>query len=234
MFWHSVVGGVGLLLSWRIWIGIIFYILANLITLGVGGALFAKERTAGAGCFYVMLIRPALTAIFVSIFVVSLFPVMLGAEEAVSPSQILRFLWPISKAGLIAFVIVGLLVLLPIVGDFVGNSVTLQTFLLGVIVFRFLCADFIEFVTKGNQPISHSVYPSLWEWLGYLVLVGVLARLALFSAALVATLADQRGWGGSAQTAGFVVGVVLGVVAGFLPLFMYAQHVRIALSPKLV
>jgi hypothetical protein len=229
VFWDSVLGGFGLLLSVRIWVGLVLYIVANLFTLGIGGALFSKDKTVAAGCLFTALVRPALGAVFISLFVVSLFPVMLGAKEAVGFQMIRTMLWPICAAGLIAFIIVMLLGFVPILGSLISESVTLPTFIQGVIVFRFFMAAVMASLPENEQPSNTNIYPGFWETIGYLLIAAVFARLAIFLSALIMAKSAQTGWEDKAENLGVIIGLVFGVVGGFLPLFMYVQHVHHAL-----
>jgi hypothetical protein len=230
VFWNSVLGGFGLLLSWKIWVGLALYMIANFITLGIGGALFSKRKTAAVGCVFTALVRPALGAVFISLFVVSLFPIMLGAKEAIGFQMIRTMLWPICVAGLIAFVSIMVLSFAPIIGALIGESVTLPTFIQGAIVFRFFMAALLSALPDAERPANPDIYPGFWETIGYLLIAAAFARLTVFLSALITARAAHAD---SEELAGdfvAVVGLIFGVVGGFLPLFMYVQHVHHALS----
>lgn len=226
MFWDSVLGGFGLLLSWKIWVGLALYMVANLVTLGIGGVLFSKDKTAAVGCLFNALVRPALGAVFISIFVVSLFPIMLGAKEAIGFQMIRTMLWPICVAGLIAFVVVMVLSFVPILGGLIGESVTLQTFIQGALVFRYFMAAVLANLPDSERPANTDIYPGFWETIGYLIIAAVFARVIIVLSAGITAKAAHTDWDEQAGDFVAISSLVLSVMGGFLPLFMYVQHVH--------
>jgi hypothetical protein len=81
----------------------------DLATLAVGGALFAKGTTKTIGFLFAALVRPIVGAVFVSFFVVSLYPILLGSKETIDFEMVSNLVWPICVAGLIAFAAVTVL-----------------------------------------------------------------------------------------------------------------------------
>lgn len=232
MFWASLLAGAGVLLSWKIWVLILLYLFLSLVPLALSAGLFSKaESGSGAagtgGCLFEIVGRPLIQGVFVSFFVIVALPLMLGAPNMTPLADVLPMAWPITKAGLVATIVVVGLCLIPVVGHLIASSAGAQTFLMGVIVFRLFFADAEQ---QMNLPEHASIYPSLWHCLGYLVISALLVWLLTILGALVGTLLEGTGHDSASSGMALVIGPLFGIAGGFLPLFMYVQYVKMAIS----
>lgn len=98
-------------------------------------------------------------------------------------------------------------------------------------MFRFLVGAELARLTIG-LPESVSIYPGFLASLGYLIIAGILVRAALFGGALLPAAAENKGLPNLAEMATIAIAPILGILGGLLPLFMYAQHVRLVLFPQ--
>ena len=166
--------------------------------------------------------------VLMSIIIAYLLPTMIGTGGTTDLSRIVQFIGPIAVAGIVGVVLVILISFIPILGGFVAESSGVQGFIIGVIIFRIFSSDAIANVIERAGLTGVSVYPSFWLSMGYLAIASLLAYAAMLLVAFIQT-ARGKDSGGLA----LLLGPAFGVMAGFLPLLMYAQYVGLALRSAL-
>lgn len=181
-----------------------------------------------AGCLFTALVGPLFQGLIMSIFVGFYLPMMLGSKEVMSSALVLSFLWPLVKAGFAAVIVVTVLCFVPVLGGLIAQSPGIQNFLLGVIIFRLVAGPALAEASE-KYSISSSVYPGFWSAVGYLIIAGLLVRLILYGGAFASSIAKNRTASEKMEAILMALAPSLGVLGGLLPLFMYAQHVRLAL-----
>ena len=128
-----------------------------------------------------------------------------------------------------ALVITLVLSFLPIVGGLISKTPGVDTFIQGVVIFRVFSAGFIERILERADIHVANLYPGFWASVGYLVLATGLVYACFFAfAALGVTLSRNRYSGDGAPP--FFLGMALIPILGMLPLFMYANHVTLAIQ----
>lgn len=231
MFWDSVVAGFGVLGHAKIWIGIILLVVANVGFLVMSTSIFGRGESGGrmaAGCLLTGLGAPLFHGFAMSVFVGFYLPMMLGSDEIMSSAWVMSALWPLAKAGVLAVIVVFVLCIVPVLGDFISNSPGTQTFLVGVIIFRLATGPVLA-EASSKYSISSSVFPSLWSSIGYLVIAGLLVRVLLFGGAFLSAVPKKREVTDLVGAILMALAPSFGILGGLLPLFMYAQHVRLVL-----
>jgi len=81
-----------------------------------------------------------------------------------------------------------------------------------------------EILTEAN--VQGSVYPGFWASIGFLVIAGVLVRLVMLGLALLSVPLEDTAVG---ELMPLVIGPVLGILGGIIPLFMYSSYVRLSI-----
>lgn len=231
MFWNSVLAGFGILSHGKLWLGVFFLVAAQFVFLIITNLIFGRGESGSrmaAGCLFNAVGGPLFQGFIMSVFVGFYLPMMLGANEVMPAVVVFSYLWPLAKAGFIAVIALGILCIVPLVGSLIAESPGIQNFLLGVIIFRLTAGPALAEATQ-TYSISSSVYPGFWSSIGYLIIAGVLVRLILFGGAFVSTLVKGRTGSELAETIVMALAPSIGILGGILPLFMYAQHVRLAL-----
>lgn len=231
MFWSSMLAGLGVLGHGSVWLGIFLLVAAQFAFLVITSAIFGggeSEKQMMAGCLFTSLGAPVFQGFVMSVFVCFYPPLMLGGSGTMPSTVVLSYLWPLAKAGFIAVIALVLLCILPVLGSMIAESPGIQTFLLGVIIFRLVAGPAVAELSQ-KYSISSSVYPGFWSSIGYLIIAGVLARLVLFGGALISVVAKDRLRSEQAEAIVMALAPSVGVLGGILPLFMYTQHVQLAL-----
>jgi hypothetical protein len=231
MFWDSVIAGFGVLGHIKIWLGIFLLVAAQFGFLVITAIVFGRGESGGrmaAGCLFRAVGGPLFQGFIMSIFVGFYVPMMLGSNEVTASADVLSYLWPLTIAAFFAVVALVILSIVPILGSLITESPGIQNFLLGTVIFRFVVGAAMAEASKEQHPISSNVYPGLLATIGYLVIAGILVRLILYLGVLISAAAKKRT--GSELTESILMALApsLGVLGGLLPLFMYAQHVRLA------
>lgn len=225
MFWSSVLGGLGILGHWQVWVALIAYAIINWIWLIGLGLLAGGDESGGRmafGCITHMIGGTIFQAVLISVIVFYLAPIMLGADKAMPLKFYSEFAWPIAKAGLVATVAVLILSFIPLIGGFVANTPGLGEFIEGVIIFRIFSANFVEFFLKKAK-ISTDIYPGFWYSIGYFIIALVIAYGGLLLVTGIKTVASRNSYG---DDDGFMLTLAPAIVRllSLLPLFMYAQY----------
>ena len=233
MFWQSVFGGLGVLAHWQVWVGVVVYAALTFAWLVAIGILMGRKSESGglmaAGCLTHMIGGIIFQALLLGGLVLFLTPLMLGGDRAMPLGFFTTFAWPIVKSCFLAVVIAFAVGFIPIVGRPIMNLPGVETFIQGVVIFRIFSAGFIELLLERANLHIANLYPGFWASVGYLVIAIVLvyACLLIFSA-LGVTISRNRFSGEGAPS--FLAGMVLMPILGILPLFMYANHVTLAIQ----
>src|SRR5262249_11047327 len=123
-----------------------------------------------------------------------------------------------------AMLAVSLLSFLPGLRQLLSGSPGLEVLISGGILFRLLSHPYLENQLGKKLPAA-SLYPSVFECLGYLVLAFLLGRLLM-----LATLPFRSKPGDSPTRFDEVWGPSLDCLIGILVLAMYAQYTALALA----
>lgn len=181
------------------------------------------------GCFTFAMEGIALEGILMSLTVIFLFPILLGQQSITPISEVLNFLWPIVKAGLIATVIVTIITILPLVGSLIAYSPGAQTFLMGVIIFRLFTKDMFNIILSESN-IQGNIYPTTWEIIGFIIIATALTWLLIGILSLISLPFGDTELGAMMSMFG---GQVLGVFGGIITLCMYTNLILISLLDKI-
>jgi len=232
MFWNSIVGGLKFFSNWQVWGACIIYAIVMLIFFFIVSKITGNDEDSGrgmVGCFTFAVGGIALEGILMSLTVMFLFPILLGQQSITPISEVLNFLWPIVKAGLIATVIVTIITIMPLVGSLIAYSPGAQTFLMGLIIFTLFTRDMFNIILAESN-IQSSIYPTTWEIIGFIIIATVLTWLLIGILSLISlpfgntALRDMMSMFG---------GQVLGVFGGIITLCMYTNFILLSLLDKI-
>lgn len=232
MFWQSVVGGLGVLTHWQVWVALVVYAGLQFVWLIFIGMLMGNSQSEGrmaAGCLTHMIGGPVLQALTLGGLVLFLTPLMLGGDHAMPLGFFAAFALPVFKACFIALLISLAIMLLPIVGRIVADTPGLDAFIQGIIIFRIFSAAFIQRVLEQANLQVANLYPGFWSSVGYFVVGTVLVYVCLFIFAALGTTISRNQFSDQGG-ASFFVGMTVMQILGLLPLFMYANHVTLAIQ----
>jgi len=232
VFWNSVVGGLGVLGHWQVWIAVLAYAGLQLAWIMGIGMLVGESESGGrmaAGCLTHMIGGIIIQALMLGGVVLFLTPLMLGGTKAMPLGFFTTFAWPIAKACFLALLISFAVGFIPIIGRLISDTPGVDTFIQGVVIFRVFSAWFIErLLQRANLHISN-LYPGFWASVGYLLIALVLVYGCLLLFAAVGTTISRNRYSGEG-TGAFFAGMVIMPILGILPLFMYANHLTLAIQ----
>lgn len=228
MFWKSVIGGLGMFLHWQTW----------LIVMGAFGlqmifrvllAIFierAGERYPVfgiAGFITHALVEGIMWGSFLVLTLVFLFPLMVGFNVITPVSVVLKDIRFIFITGFQVFILLAAISFIPLIGNLIGTH-NIALYIGSIIVYRNLLGS----LTDGTpiEPFVEQAYPGFFTSVGFLVVTYALQYVALIPIALKKTIEDPYGLGNDGP--GFGSLVVLSIFS-YLPVFMYAEYVKIAL-----
>jgi len=232
MFWNSIIGGLKLFSNWQVWGACIIYAIVMLIFFFIVSKITGDNEESGrgmVGCFTFAIGGIALEGILMSLTVIFLFPILLGQQSITPISEVLNFLWPIVKAGLIATVIVTIITILPLVGSLIAYSPGAQTFLMGLIIFTLFTRDMFNIILSESN-IQSSIYPTIWEIIGFIIIATALTWLLIGILSLISLPFSDTALGDMMSMFG---GQVLGVFGGIITLCMYTNFIRLSLLDKI-
>jgi len=224
MFWDSIIGGLKLFSNWQVWSACIIYAIIMLIFFFIVSKITGEKEHFGremAGYFTFTVGGIALEGVLMSLTVVFLFPILLGQQSIAPFSEVLNFLWPIVKAGLIATVIVTIITIMPLAGDLIAYSPGTQTFLMGVIIFRLFTKDLFNIILSESN-IQGNIYPTTWEFIGFIIIATALTWLLIGILSVISLPFSNTELGDIIPMIG---GQVLGVLAGVVTLCMYTNFI---------
>ena len=225
MFWHSVVAGLGVLSHSQVWIGLVLYIAVSfgwMMLIGVATASSKSGQVQLAGCLAQTFGGMLVQGIAITVYVVLLYPVMLGLNS-VSPVRDSLAAWSaILVAGVLVTGVGLVTVMIPVVGNLIGNIPGALTFIQGATAFR-LITNAIP--TVANH-VGESPYPGWLVSIGFVLISAALSYVALLLAGLIFMV---QGGEDAVESSGFLAASISQGIAGFLPLFMYAQYTLVAI-----
>lgn len=232
MFWQSVLGGFRVLVHWQTWVALILYVtlvFGWLIGVGLLMGNSGSGKRVAASMFAHMAGGPIIQALLLGCLVLYLTPLMLGGNAAMPLGFFATFAWPITKACFLAMLFTFFIMFIPLVGGIVANTPGVDAFIQGIIIFRLFSGAFIErFLEQANLQVA-SLYPSVWACLGYFGMAMVFVYVsAIIFAALGTTI--SRNQYSEESGISFFVGMGFMQMLGMLPLFMYANHVSLAVQ----
>jgi hypothetical protein len=220
MFWHSVVTGLGVLSHPQVWIGLALYIA---VTFGwmmlVGAATVGSKsgRVQLAGCLAQTFGGMLAQGIAITVYVVLLYPVMLGLNSITPLGAVLSTWSAILMSGVLVTLVGLVAVMVPVVGNLIGNIPGALTFIQAATAFRMITNAFPVVANHaGGSP-----YPG---WLASIGFVLISAALSYVVFLVVAAGLMFRGGEDAIESGGFLSASITQGMAGFLPLFMYAQY----------
>ena len=166
-----------------------------------------------------------LEGILMAFTIAFLLPILLGGLSVTPISEVIPLWWPIVKAGAIAMLAVTVLSLIPIIGGLIAHSPAIETFVEGVIIFRFFSEYSVnQMLIEANA--RGSVYPGFWACIGFIIITTVIVYLIIFGLALLSMPFEGTVIGEFFLIIG---GRVFCVLGGMIPLFMYSSYTRLAL-----
>ena len=229
MFWSAVWGGILMLLHWQVWVAAIAYGLGVLLfMILIGGAMGEEDEFGGArqtaGCLAYAILGPVVQGVLLALALGWLFPLMIGGESAVSLGLLVENFGQVIRVGLVAMMIGFVIGFIPILGAIVSDVPGLLTFVMGVVVFRLYALPAVnEVLTEAG--VTGSVYPGFWASIGFFLIAAILV-LALMGASILGLGAlssryDTGKWAG-------LTGSMVGIVGGWIPVFMYAAYTALS------
>lgn len=217
MFWASVLDGLKVLLHWEVYVlGLIYlfimYIPFYPLMFGKGDAL---EK---GGCL-AMILQPFFQALGSIVYVLTLFPIILGLGENAAWSIPWLLIWDAPLLILFMMVVMVVLMVISAFLPIVGRMNTFQTLISGGTVIAFMVAILHRF--NPDFDISGiDVVPGFLVTTGILIISAITSYIALMLSALLLMLVDKNedGWGTLLITP-------LASVFGFIPVFIYGAWI---------
>jgi len=228
MFWNSIVGGLKLFSNWQVWSACIIYAVVMFIFFLIISKITGENEDSGrgmVGCFTFAIGGIVLEGILMSLIVIFLFPILLGQQSITPIPEVLNFLWPIVKAGLIATVVVTIITIMPLIGNLIAFSPGAQTFLMGLIIFTLFTRDMFNVILSESN-IQESIYPTIWGIIGFIIIATVLTWLLIGILSLISLIFGDAGLRDMMSMFG---GQVLGVFGGIITLCMYTNFILLSL-----
>lgn len=219
MLWNSIVGAlsyfknpwIGIFCSSLVLVYFFYLLIIRLVTNSAG-----NSDAAGPGCL-TQFLGLFIQAFVIAVFVLLLLPLLLGTDHHISLHAVEPLGFVAVRSGLLAMILVTLVTFFPYVGNLLGASPGLESFLIATLTFRFLSPLYLEALLGQGFKLK-TLYPPWPIALIYLVLAFLLTRLLLLFFALLASRTGASDW--------FLkrIGPSLDILGGILPFFMYAQY----------
>lgn len=217
MFLDSIFSALNVMTYWETHVAVLEYL--SLFLLPVAAVCLIIKRRKGVCITYLkMLLLPALEAIAVAVFVLTLFPIMLGLGEDALWGFPLRIL-KLAPGGLLG--LLGILMVLSAALTFVSRFVRLQSF--KTLVLGTIALVFVQFFLNMINPVIEielmDLVPGFWFILGVIAISGIFSKFAHYvSDSFTAGLGNRLGLKDSAAE---LLILPLTAVPGFIPLFVY-------------
>jgi hypothetical protein len=223
VFWYVVISGLKTLTYWETYVAMLEYIAVFYVAAVIINVLTQKNRMSGVAVGRLSMLLPVLHVFAMSIFVLTLAPIIFGIEEDAAWS----FPWEIitTASGLfltligVLIVAAGVMAIIPLL----RRLPALQTLVLGVIALMFA---FLIFITENPSIIKGpiAVIPDIWIITGLLVIVSIMSwvgSLAADFAGKAIGIADDG--------PGRIMLFPLAAIFGFIPVFIYGALLGIQL-----
>jgi len=216
MFLDSVLAGLEVLTYWETYVAGLIYLAIFFIPMAFMGLIMqqSEDGVAAIGCISMLLI-PVLQVIAMTVFVLTLSPIIFGFAEDAAWSFPWEVLTMIPSAF---FKLVGILVVAAIVLAFIpilGQLNSLHTLVLGGIALTFVLG-MLESIYPGIVKGRVDFIPSFWFSVGLIVIGGIASWVGLMVAALIATGLEM-----AEEGIGQLLMIPVGAIFGFIPVFMY-------------
>lgn len=218
MFWTSVGDGLKVLLHWETYVlGLVYLIIAFIPFYPL---MFGKEDSAISrrGCI-AMLLQPFFMSLGAAIYVMSLFPIIIGIGSDAAWS--LPWLTMIHSPLFVVLMVV-VMVVLSFLAAFVpiaGRMTSFVTLVMGGTVIVFMVA-MIHRVDPSLGVENVDIIPGFLTTVGILIISAICAYSAIMVTALLATLIDR-----GEEGVGSIVMLPLGSIFGFIPVFIYGAWI---------
>jgi len=224
MFWQSVLNGLSVLLHWQTYVVAIMYLVITFLPFIV--LMLAGEKgyeLMGKGGCLLTLVQSLLQALAVFVAVCTLFPIMIGGEEA---AWSLPWVVILNAPGRTFLLLVIMLVLSIICGlvPILGRANSFTMFIVGgfVLAFLTLVMDKVD-PELGIRNIK--LFPGWLTSIGIVTVSGVSSWLGMLaSAALVTVIFRDK------EDISQLIMVPLGSMFGFIPIFIYAAWIGLQIA----
>lgn len=230
MFLDSVMEGIKILVHWQVWGAILIYVAIIFTSTLAIGLLYGEGESGGrmaAGCLFHTIGQPVLHGALMGMFVLFLLPVLFGNNYFMSWSLASKLIWPVIWVSISAVLsLVFVIIFVPIIGGLIAESQTIQSFIVGAFIIRFLTDPFLEQVGK-EMNITDAIYPGLWEALGYVIIAGILGWLFMLGIGFLIAMTHPPYRETSLPA--MVIATSFSLLGSFLPLFMYCQYIKLSL-----
>ena len=217
MFWESVLDGLRVLLHWETYVLGLIYIFIMYIPFYP--LLFGKGDAAEKGGCLAMILQPFFVALGSIVFVLTLFPIILGlGEEAVWSAPWLL----IVDAPVFVLIMMVVMVVLMVISVFIpiiGEMQSFQTLISGGTVIVLM----IFMLHKFNPEFAVSdvdITPGILMTAGILIISALVSYAGLMLSTLLVTLIERKGEG----VGSFLI-MPLASVFGFIPVFIYGAWI---------
>lgn len=224
MFLDSVSASLNVLAHWQTYVAALEYVAICMAPFAIIALLMQTESkvAASVGCLS-MLLMPVVQVIAVSVFVLTMWPILLGLSDDASwmlPFQLLTQ-YPTGYVKLVAALLFAAAVLAFI--PFLNRVDAAYTLLLGAVGLAF-ALTILESAYPGLILRKVHFWPGFWFTLGLLVVGGVMGWIGFMVSAYLLVLMDS-------VTKGFSQLLIfpLGASFGFVPLFIYGAWLGIQL-----
>jgi len=226
MFWLSFVNGLKMLLHWQVWIALLIYVALNIAFMIIAYLISSKNELTG--CIIYPLGLSAIHSVAAGFLILYLYPLMLGLEFAMPMAGMKEMFKFILITSLIAAGATSILSSIPFVGKLVDLP-GVENFIKGLIIFRMSSVYFIDdYLTEGEVAL---IYPTFRQTLGYCLIALAVAGINFLLMTFCSYLSSKRSF--LKDTEGVVVMFVtsgISIFCSMIPLFMYAQYVKLSID----
>lgn len=217
MFWYSVFSALKVMTYWETHVAFLGYLSFLLVPI-ILVCFIIKKRQGACLKYLKILFLPILEAIAISVFVLTLFPIIFGLGEDASwgfPLKIIK-LAPGGFLGLL-----GILMVVAIIMTFIPKAAKLHPF--KTLVLGGISLVFVQIYLSFLNPIIEigimDLVPGFWFILGCIFIAGGLSKIGHFiSVSVTASLGNKFN-----LSYGIAELLILPVTAllGFIPVFVY-------------
>ena len=231
MFWTSIVGALSTVTNWRVLVGIVLFMIAERwivarlrFTRNSDKPITLLHRLGNAG------LARLVDGVLLALFLAFLHPTILGTGSLASVGEVASGTIAIVLSAVVGAVIVGSLQLVPYVGDLALGAWSDQLFVQGLLAWYLVFGGLLG-VTFSGAPTLHA-FPGFLPSLGYFAIAwllgsGVAVLMQVLALRRVGELrSGVRFLKYVSDSAVPLLVQTSWAVASFLPLLMYAHHIR--------
>ena len=217
MFWDAVYSALRVMTHWETYFVVLEYLLL-MLTPVIIIFLILKKRHALSTRYFRKLFLPIMEAIAIAVFVLTLFPIILGVGESVAWNFPLRIM-QLSPGGFLA--LIGSLIVLAYLIDVIPLLRKLRS--VKTLVLGGVCLVFVRIFLNLMNPVMDveimDMVPGFWFICGIIIISGVLAKLGYFVfVSFVNTFGTKFNL--REEVAELLIIPVIATL-GFLPVFVY-------------